>query len=415
MTVEACRRLVWSSPPSSSKDAVSPTSPATTERHSPGYRGWSPGTDSRAGRPSSRARDARTPVRPDYPTPRSASSSNSAPNCPAKASTTARRPSPGTYATTTQPPCRRHRSADTYTPPASSNPHHANDPRAPTSASPPNNAGERWQADFTHWSLADQTHVEILDWLDDHSRYAISVTAHIRVTGPIVGDEFRKATAAHGIPYSTLTDNGMVFTTRLAGGKGGRNALEAELHHLGVIQINSTPNHPTTCGKIERFHQTLKRWLARQPRAHTIAELQTQLDAFVDEYNHRRPHCSLPHKATPYTARPKAAPGQRLDPPTRAHRPRRRLRHPHPARRRPPAPHQHRPRPRPNPRSHARPRPRRQNHRRRHRRAHPPPHHRPHQGLPTPRSPLRTPTNKALNLQRGFRAIRMSCNITWSR
>lgn len=175
---------------------------------------------------------------------------------------------------------------------------------------------ERWHADFTHWWLADQTHVEILDWLDDHARYALSVTAHHRVTGPIVRDEFRKAIAAHGIPYSTLTDNGMVFTTRLAGGRGGRNALEAELHHLGVIQINSTPNHPTTCGKIERFHQTLKKWLARQPRAATIAELQAQLDTFIDEYNHRRPHCSLPHKATPataYTARPKAAPGQRLD------------------------------------------------------------------------------------------------------
>ncbi|WP_246241275.1 integrase core domain-containing protein [Mycolicibacterium madagascariense] len=83
-----------------------------------------------------------------------------------------------------------------------------------------------------------------------------------------------------------------------------------------MIQINSTPNHPTTCGKIERFHQTLKKWLARQPRAATIAELQAQLDTFVEEYNHHRPHCSLPHKATPatvYTTRPKAAPGQRLD------------------------------------------------------------------------------------------------------
>ena len=82
---------------------------------------------------------------------------------------------------------------------------------------------ERWQADFTHWWLADTTHTEILTWLDDHSRYALSVTAHRRVTGPIVLDTFRKAYEAHGIPASTLTDNGMVFTTRLAGGKGGRN------------------------------------------------------------------------------------------------------------------------------------------------------------------------------------------------
>ena len=174
---------------------------------------------------------------------------------------------------------------------------------------------ERWQADFTHWWLVDKTHTEILTWLDDHSRYALSVTAHRRVTATIVLDTFRNAYAAQGIPASTLTDNGMVFTTRLAGGKGGRNQLENELR-LGITQINSTPNHPTTCGKVERFQQTLKRWLTRQPPSHTIAELQTQLDAFVDEYNHRRPHRSLPHRATPataYQARLKAAPGTRVD------------------------------------------------------------------------------------------------------
>jgi transposase InsO family protein len=175
---------------------------------------------------------------------------------------------------------------------------------------------ERWQSDFTHWRLADTTHTEILSWLDDHSRYALSVTAHRRVTGPIVLDTFRKAHEAHGIPASTLTDNGMVFTTRLAGGKGGRNQLESELRRLGVHQINSTPNHPTTCGKVERFQQTLKRWLTRQPRAATLPELQTQIDAFVDIYNHRRPHRSLAHRATPatvYQARLKVAPGTRID------------------------------------------------------------------------------------------------------
>jgi transposase InsO family protein len=163
---------------------------------------------------------------------------------------------------------------------------------------------ERWQADFTHWWLAEGTHVEILNWLDDHARYAISVTAHYRVSGPIVLDSLRKASAAHGIPAPTLTDNGMVFTTRLSGGKGGRNVLENELRRLGVVQINSTPGHPTTCGKVERFHQTLKKWLNRQPRAATIAELQTQLDAFVDEYNHRRPHRELAHRATPPPSTP---------------------------------------------------------------------------------------------------------------
>lgn len=175
---------------------------------------------------------------------------------------------------------------------------------------------QRWQADFTHWHLTHDTHIEILCWLDDCSRYALSVTAHRRVTANIVLREFRKTVEHHGIPYSTLTDNGMVFTTRFAGGKGGRNALEAELHRLGVQQINSTPNHPTTCGKVERFQQTVKKWLTHQPAAATIAELQTQLDEFTDEYNHRRPHRSLPHHAAPaviYTSRPKADPATRID------------------------------------------------------------------------------------------------------
>ena len=110
------------------------------------------------------------------------------------------------------------------------------------------------------------TDTEILTWLDDHSRYALSVTAHRRVTGPIVLAAFRAAVAAHGAPASTLTDNGMVFTTRFSGGRGGRNGLEAELRRLGIRQKNGKPNHPQTQGKVERFQQTLKKWLARPAR-----------------------------------------------------------------------------------------------------------------------------------------------------
>ena len=86
----------------------------------------------------------------------------------------------------------------------------------------------------------------------DHSRYALSVTAHARVTGPIVLLAFRAACGAHGVPASTLTDNGMVFTTRLSGGKDGRNALGHELRRLGITQKNGKPNHPQTQGKVER-------------------------------------------------------------------------------------------------------------------------------------------------------------------
>jgi transposase InsO family protein len=173
---------------------------------------------------------------------------------------------------------------------------------------------EMWQADFTHYRLTTGADVEILSWLDDHARHALSVTAHRRVTGPTVVDTFLAAVTSHGAPASTLTDNGMVFTTRLAGGTGGRNAFETELRRLGIIQKNSRPNHPTTCGKIERFQQTLKAWLRRQPQPSTINELQHLLDGFVDVYNHQRPHRSLPHRSTPavaYAARPKANPGNR--------------------------------------------------------------------------------------------------------
>ena len=126
---------------------------------------------------------------------------------------------------------------------------------------------------------------------------------------------FQAAVAAHGRPASTLTDNGMVFTTRLAGGKGGRNGLEHELRRLGIRQKNGKPNHPQTQGKVERFQQTMKNWLRAQPgQPATLAELQALLDTFASTYNTRRPHRSLPGRAAPataYAARPKARPGDR--------------------------------------------------------------------------------------------------------
>jgi transposase InsO family protein len=170
-----------------------------------------------------------------------------------------------------------------------------------------------WQADFTHYRLAEGADTEILTWLDDCTRYALRVTAHKTVTGPIVLAAFQDACTAHGVPASTLTDNGLVFTTRLAGGRGGKNALEHELARLGIVQKNSRPNRPTTCGKVERFQQTMKKHLAAQtPQPANLADLQTLIDAFVQTYNQHRPHRSLPNQATPaaiYTTRPKAAPG----------------------------------------------------------------------------------------------------------
>ena len=177
---------------------------------------------------------------------------------------------------------------------------------------------ETWQSDFTHVRLADGTDVEVITWLDDHSRLALHVSAHPTITAAIVLATFRTTVAQHGCPASTLTDNGMVYTVRLSAQhvRGGRNLLETELATLGVTQKNSRPNHPTTCGKVERFQQTLKAWLSRQrEQPATLTQLQTLLDQFTGEYNHHRPHRSL-HRHTPaaaYTARPKAAPGEPTD------------------------------------------------------------------------------------------------------
>jgi transposase InsO family protein len=174
---------------------------------------------------------------------------------------------------------------------------------------------ETWQSDFTHHRLADGSDTEIITWLDDHSRLALRITAYRRITGPIVLEEFRRATADYGVPASTLTDNGLVYTTRLAGGRGGRNSFESELRRLGVTQKNSRPNHPTTCGKVERFQQTMKKWLRAQPvQPATIAELNVAIEQFRQNYNTARPHRSLAGRSTPaaaYLARPKAIPGDR--------------------------------------------------------------------------------------------------------
>lgn len=171
---------------------------------------------------------------------------------------------------------------------------------------------EMWQSDFTHWHITHGQGVEIITFLDDHSRFALSVTAHIRITTDIVVDEFLQTAENNDFPASILTDNAMVYTARFAGGKGGKNRLERTLMDLRIVQKHSRPNHPTTCGKVERFQQTLKKWLTAQPEAGTLKGLQDQLDTFVDEYNHRRPHRSLGRTtpATKYTMLPKATPGE---------------------------------------------------------------------------------------------------------
>ncbi len=172
---------------------------------------------------------------------------------------------------------------------------------------------ETWQTDFTHWKLRNGRGIEILNFLDDHSRLLTASTAAYVTTSPVVVDTFRDACNEYGLPASVLSDNGAVFTAKA---RNGRNAFETELASLKIVQKNSRPYHPQTCGKVERFHQTLKKWLAKQPKVTSIGEFQKQLDHFRDYYNNTRPHRALARQ-TPsqaYNARPKAQPGSKIIP-----------------------------------------------------------------------------------------------------
>jgi transposase InsO family protein len=172
-----------------------------------------------------------------------------------------------------------------------------------------------WQADVSHWRLADHTEVDILDIIDDHSRLAVASIARPTMTGPDVLDTFLAAFPRWGTPAGVLTDNGAIFTAKYRG--DGRTALEITLGQLGIKYSHSRPYHPQTCGKVERFHQTLKRRLRALPAAETVTELQQQIDAFLVYYNSVRPHRAL-RRRTPLEAfddRPKAFPNGYKIPP----------------------------------------------------------------------------------------------------
>jgi transposase InsO family protein len=167
---------------------------------------------------------------------------------------------------------------------------------------------ECWQADITHWKLADGSEVDILDFIDDHSRLIVAAAVRRTTKATDVTATFHTAAATWGYPASVLTDNGAVFNAR---SRRGVTVLETELKALGIVYKHSRPYHPQTCGKIERWHQTLKRFLAKQRPARTVAALQAQVDHFVRYYNEERPHRAR-ERQTPqaaFAARDKARPG----------------------------------------------------------------------------------------------------------
>lgn len=162
---------------------------------------------------------------------------------------------------------------------------------------------ECWQLDDTAWWLADGTEVKILNVIDDCSRLLAASKAMPTCTGAAALETLAEAADVLGWPERILSDNATAF----------RHTLATAVGHLGVAAGHSRPYHPQTCGKVERFHQTLKQWLAKQPAAATIAELQAQLDMFKLIYNHRRPHRSIGRRfpADVWANTPKSGPADR--------------------------------------------------------------------------------------------------------
>ena len=188
-----------------------------------------------------------------------------------------------------------------------------------------------WQLDATEYVLTGGRKCVIFQLIDDHSRYAVASHVAWGETAKDAVAVFDKAVAAHGVPQRLLSDNGLALNPSRRGVVG---QLVAHVSRLGVEAITGKPYKPTTQGKNERFHQTLFRYLDKQPLADSLAELQAQVDAFDEIYNTARPHQGLPGRITPATAweaTPKAeAPRPKPDRPTYQRLPPSRYRRPRP-------------------------------------------------------------------------------------
>ena len=140
---------------------------------------------------------------------------------------------------------------------------------------------ECWQTDMTHWQLEGGREIEILTFIDDHSRFVLSCRAYPTVKGDDVRRLFAATCLAFGTPASVLSDNGAIYNARYRQGRGG---FESDLDAAGVLYKHSTPYHPQTCGKVERWHQTLKKFLSvHEPE--TLSEMNEVLAEVVHYYN----------------------------------------------------------------------------------------------------------------------------------
>lgn len=146
---------------------------------------------------------------------------------------------------------------------------------------------EMWQIDHTDWVIATGI-VKIFNIIDDHSRVAIRSRAVAEATSAEAWATFCQGAQVWGLPAGTLSDNGLCFSGKL---RHVEVFFEAQLRDAGIRPITSRPFHPQTAGKVERFQQTLKKWLRKRRVLHaSTADLQADLDEFCRIYNTERPH-----------------------------------------------------------------------------------------------------------------------------
>jgi putative transposase len=159
-----------------------------------------------------------------------------------------------------------------------------------------------YQIDATELVLADGTKVVAFEVLDDCTRKLVACHAAAAETAQGAIAAITKAVNACGAPALVLSDNGTAFTSRFIQPTAGPSRFTRVVNGFGSRLIHSTPYHPQTCGKVERHHQTLKRWLATQPTPATRPALQRLLNRYRDYYNTQRGHSALPGRATPQHA-----------------------------------------------------------------------------------------------------------------
>jgi hypothetical protein len=158
-----------------------------------------------------------------------------------------------------------------------------------------------YQIDATEVFLLDGATAVVFDVLDDCTRRLLACHAASGETATAAIAAITRAVTEHGAPALVLSDNGAAFTSRRIHPGNGTSRFTHTVTGWGSRPINSSPYHPQTCGKVERHHQTLKKWLTTQPQPTTLTDLQHLLDTYRDHYNNRR-HSALPHRATPHQA-----------------------------------------------------------------------------------------------------------------